>query len=150
VEQVLLRPAASKSAGHRQKRASGWSGLSFIVLIVLVVLAVLAIEAILAFRLWVQLSGDQLDSSGLRSLYAISADLAAPFRLFETTKPVDPDRVLELSTIVAVEGYLVVGAVLLGVLLLTRRLVRAVGGAPSRSRALARARQRRSVARQTA
>lgn len=78
-----------------------------------------AIIAVLSLRVWLQLSGDA--QTGLvGNLYDLGGWFAAPFRPFEPSTPIHNTGILEFSTLVAIEAYLVGTLVALTVLLSAR------------------------------
>ncbi len=121
---------AARAASVRQRRRVHWLALSLIA----VVLGAIAVEALMAFRVWVQLSGEHPALPALMFLYGLSSDLVGPFKGTETTTPIKPDGILELATIVAVEAYLILALLALGALVLLSRIARAMRGLlPARS-----------------
>jgi hypothetical protein len=87
---------------------------------ILLVVTILAVEVLLAFRAWVQLSGWQLDVGALRLLYDISTVLVAPFAGLQTQNEVSNVDVLEMSTMIASEAYLVLAIVAFAIGLFVR------------------------------
>jgi hypothetical protein len=92
---------------------------------VLLVLTTLLIEAVLAFRLWAQLSGMALDAGSLRALYDTGGLLTSPFRSLDTGASQRND-ILQLSTVIAVEAYVIGAVALFGLALLVRMAFRAI------------------------
>lgn len=86
-----------------------------------------AIIAVLALRVWLQLTGET-DATGLLGLgYDASAVLVGPFKSFEPSTPIKDSGILEFSTLVAIEAYLIATLIAL-TLMFTARL--AVFAAP--------------------
>ena len=79
-----------------------------------------AIVALLALRVWMQLMGET-SSGGLMGFgYELSGVLASPFASFEPTTPIKDNGILEFSTLVAIEAYLIATMVALTVLFSAR------------------------------
>jgi hypothetical protein len=82
-----------------------------------------ALVGVLALRVWLQLTGDT-DQGGLVGLlYGLGGDLAGPFRSFEPTRSVKDSGILEFSTLVAIEAYLIATLIALTVLFSARLAV---------------------------
>jgi hypothetical protein len=64
------------------------------------------IEALLASRLWLQLSGANLNGVSL-VLFDLSQPFVYPFRGVELSDPIKRTGIVELATLVALECYLV-------------------------------------------
>lgn len=126
MEQAIVKssPGAAKGPAGRTKQAPA-SGTrpGFAPAVALIVIATATIEASLAFRAWVQLSGNQLDNLGLKLIYGLSSQAVAPFKGLETTTPVRQQGILELSTLVALEAYLLLAVAVVCILFLGRKLL---------------------------
>jgi len=67
----------------------------------------MAIIGVLALRVWLQMAGET-DATGLLGLgYDASAVLVGPFKSFEPSTPIKDNGILEFSTLVAIEAYLI-------------------------------------------
>jgi hypothetical protein len=66
-----------------------------------------AIIALLALRVWLQLTGDTVNSGLIGLGYDMSGVLTGPFRHFEPSVPIKDSGILEFSTLVAMEAYLI-------------------------------------------
>ena len=95
--------------------------------VALVVLVLsLAIEGVLIFRLWAQLT-TRVFTDGIPGFaYDLSEKLVAPFRSFEPEAPVRSTGILDMSTVVAIEVYLVAAIGALALLLFTNLFLRIV------------------------
>lgn len=92
-----------------------------------VVLAGGAVIGLLALRIWLQLTGDTAAGGLTGLLYGLSGHLTAPFSAFEPATPVRDNGILEFSTLVALEAYLIATMVALTVLFSARLALLAVG-----------------------
>ncbi|MGE0057383.1 MAG: hypothetical protein AB7T32_05325 [Dehalococcoidia bacterium] len=82
-----------------------------------------ALVAILALRVWLQLTGET-DSTGLLGLgYSASAVLVGPFQSFEPSTPIENSGILDFSTLVAIEAYLIATLVALTLMFSARLAV---------------------------
>jgi hypothetical protein len=72
-------------------------------------LAIALIETVLGLRLWTQLTSQPLDNGWLSPLLSLSDHLVAPFRDFDSNPPLKETGVLDISTLVAMNVYLVLG-----------------------------------------
>ncbi len=82
-----------------------------------------AIIAVLALRVWLQLTGET-DATGLLGLgYDASAVLVGPFQSFEPSTSVKDNGILEFSTLVAIEAYLIATLVALTLMFSARLAV---------------------------
>lgn len=79
-----------------------------------------AIVALLALRVWLQLTGDT-GAGGLTGLgYGLTGVLVAPFRSFEPQTTIKDSGILEFSSLVAMEAYLIATMLALAVLFTLR------------------------------
>lgn len=93
--------------------------------VALVVLTLsLVIEGLLLFRLWAQLSNRAFTAGISGFAYDLSNQLVAPFRSFEPESTVRATGILDMSTLVAIEVYLVAAIGALALLLFTNLFVR--------------------------
>jgi hypothetical protein len=93
------------------------------------------IIGILALRVWLQLTGDT-DAGGLLGFaYGLAGDLAGPFRSFEPSTPIKDNGILEFSTLVAIEAYLIATLIALTMLFSARLAVFAAPRVVHRHRA---------------
>lgn len=98
------------------------------------ILAGIAIQGLLVHRVWAQLMGET-GIGGLRGFaYDLSSTLVAPFHSFEPTTPVKDTGILEFSSLVAIEAYLIVTLVVLTLLFSARIAVAAEKSLARRSR----------------
>jgi hypothetical protein len=74
----------------------------------------LLVEALLAFRLWVQITGKPIESNSSLSLFSLTDDLIAPFQLLTGNAPLKGAGVIDFTLLVAMEGYFVAMLALLG------------------------------------
>ena len=79
-----------------------------------------AIVALLALRVWLQLMGDTANGGVLGLAYSLSGTLASPFKSFEPSTPIRDNGILEFSTLVAIEAYLIATMLALTVLFSAR------------------------------
>jgi hypothetical protein len=93
----------------------------------LVLLLGSAIVALLVLRVWLQLTGDTSTGGLIGTAYDASGVLASPFKSFEPSTPMKTTGILEFSSLVAIEAYLIATMATL-TLLLTLRL--ALAAAP--------------------
>lgn len=138
-----LRPQAARVAGlagaglrrvvsARTLAAATWS----------VALVGTAIVALLALRVWLQLTGETAAGGIVGFGYELSGALTDPFRHFEPSTPMKDSGVLEFSTFVAMEAYLIATLMALTLLFSLRltffaapRMLRAARSARARHRA---------------
>jgi hypothetical protein len=66
-----------------------------------------AIVGVLALRVWLQLTGDTSQSGIVGFAYDLSGMLAGPFRSLEPSTTVKDSGILEFSSLVAIEAYLI-------------------------------------------
>ena len=99
-----------------QKRAVSKSPSLFRRSVVLFLVAGLVLEALLAVRLWGQLTGVKAEEGPMRLVYDYTDKLIEPFRSVEPTVSTRSEGVLEITTIEAMQWYLV--AIIAGVILI--------------------------------
>jgi hypothetical protein len=75
-----------------------------------------AIIAVLALRVWLQLTGDTTQTGFVGMAYDVSSMLVGPFRSFEPQSTVKTSGILEFSSLVAIEAYLIATMMALTVL----------------------------------
>ena len=89
-------------------------------LMLYVIAAGIAVQGLLALRVWFQLAGDTGRGGLAGSAYELSSILVGPFKSFEPTTPIKDSGILEFSSLVAIEAYLIATLVTLTVLLSAR------------------------------
>jgi len=100
----------------------------------LVSIAGIVLIALLALRVWMQLMGETAAGGLMGLAYDASGVLASPFRSFEPTTPIRDNGILEFSTLVAIEAYLIATMVTLTVLFSARLAVMAAPRVVHRNR----------------
>jgi hypothetical protein len=79
-----------------------------------------AIVGLLALRVWLQLMGETSQGGILGLGYDAAGFLAGPFRSFEPSTPIKDSGILEFSTLVAIEAYLIATLIALSALFSAR------------------------------
>jgi hypothetical protein len=79
-----------------------------------------AIVALLALRVWLQLMGDTGEAGIVGLGYDAAGFFAGPFRSFEPSTPIKDSGILEFSTLVAIEAYLIATMITLSALFSAR------------------------------
>jgi hypothetical protein len=108
VRQRRMGPIPCQKGQKMREADRRWIGL-FVFMFFLVV----GIESTLAFRLWVQLSGEHLDSGWKSLVYSLSGMLVRPFARYETFNSPRTSGILQFSGLVATDVYLIGGLVTL-------------------------------------
>ena len=75
---------------------------------------------LLGLRVWLQLVGETDRQGIVGTLYDLSGVLVSPFTKFEPTTPIKDNGILEFSSLVAIEAYLIAMLVALTVLFSAR------------------------------
>ena len=81
------------------------------------------ILTLLSMRVWFQLVGETQGGGARGLIYDLSGFLVGPFRKFEPTTPIKDNGILEFSSLVAIEAYLIAMLVALTVLFSARLAV---------------------------
>jgi uncharacterized protein YggT (Ycf19 family) len=101
---------------RRVLRLSAWTVLA----------VALVIESLLLFRLWVQVTSQDAASGLTHFFYNLSGRLVEPFATFEVDQPIRNTGIVDLSTLLALEVYLVAAICAVSVLIFTNVLLRLV------------------------
>ena len=75
--------------------------------ILLVVVALLAVEGLLALRIWMQATGQPIESDGAQSLFDVTDTLVSPLTVFTADKPLRESGVVDFTVLASVEFYVV-------------------------------------------
>lgn len=92
-------------------------------LTVYVFFAGLVVQALLLTRVWLQLMGNTEQGGIVGHAYDASGVLTSPFTSFEPSTPIKDSGILEFSSLVAIEAYLVVTMLALTILMTLRLAV---------------------------
>jgi hypothetical protein len=93
-------------------------------LILLVLLACLVVEGLLGVRLWAQLTSQPIDEGSLPFVFDTTGYLVSPFTEFEPSSPIRETGILEISTLIAMQAYLIAAAALVLVIMVIGGFVR--------------------------
>src|SRR5690606_7823036 len=78
------------------------------------------ITVLLSLRIWLQLAGETGRGGFIGTAYDLSGTFVAPFSRFESTTPIRDNGILEFSSLVALEAYLIATLVVLTFLFTAR------------------------------
>jgi hypothetical protein len=103
--------------------------------IALVIFATLIVEALLAGRIWAQVTAQSTNEGELKSLFAVTYDLAWPFQLITGDAPLREPSVIDFTILVAIEGYFILMLALLALIYFAGRAGALLGIFRSKHRA---------------
>jgi hypothetical protein len=107
-----------------KRKADGQVHLPVGRLILLVLLACLVVEGFLGVRLWAQLTSQPIDEGSLPFVFDTTDYFISPFAEFEPSAPIRETGILEISTLIAMQAYLIAAAAIVLVIMVLGGLIR--------------------------
>ena len=122
VQAVTFRQDRPSTARQRDVVGTLRRGLRGLLVLVLVIAG--AIETILVYRLWCQLMDRDVVHGVEGALFRLSSELVSPFASAEAATPIKERGIFDLSTLLAMEVYLLAAMLAVALIFVARLLLR--------------------------